>query len=91
MNKKYKDEEWLHKQLIDKQRKTEEIAKEFGCTRRNISYWKQKFNIVTNAQTIQNGEKLCCVCMEWKTLDHFWKSSQHATGLSSICKKCGKN
>lgn len=41
----YKDEEWLRKQLVDKERTAGEVAEGFDITRATINRWKRKFDI----------------------------------------------
>jgi hypothetical protein len=47
MGKKYRDESWLRKQYVEKDKTMEEIAKECMCTQATISNWCEKFNIET--------------------------------------------
>lgn len=41
----YKDREWLYQKIVVEKLKDKDVAKMFDVTRKNISYWRKKFDI----------------------------------------------
>jgi len=55
-NRKYRDEEWLREQHVNRQRSTYEMSEECGCSRTTIARWLKKYGIEPGVHEVSDGD-----------------------------------